>query len=197
MITPVAQLFAGLLAISQSVPSDETASVSLALKYTGLDRVSSSRMRAIALFARSVAPVSALLAATMISAGRKVVGMHQAIFHSGQCVIIASNPGVGAPVERIEWAEALGAREMLDCRVGFAIKNPYPTTKEPSSRKIRIEHESPIDHGDAHVEVVGDACNYKPRDTQCCRIVLTQSCRKPRQSLCFERLYMARHPERN
>jgi hypothetical protein len=39
MITPVAQLFAGLLAISQSVPSDETASVSLALKYTGLDRV--------------------------------------------------------------------------------------------------------------------------------------------------------------
>src|SRR5262249_49697419 len=122
----------------------------------------------------------------------------QAIFHNGQCVIVATgeemsvgNPGVAAPIERIEWAEALGAREMLDCHVRFAIKNPYPTTKEPSSRKIRIEHESPTDHGDAHVEVLGDACNYKSRDAQCCRIVLTQSCRKPRQSLGFERLHMA------
>jgi len=50
------------------------------------------------------------------------------MFGSGQCLIIATrkemgigNAGVHSPDEWIEWAEALGVREMLDRHVGFAI----------------------------------------------------------------------------
>ena len=125
------------------------------------------------------------------------------MFGSGQCLIIATrkemgtgNAGMHSQDEWIEWAEALDVREMLDRHVGFAIYDPHPTTEEPSGHKIGIEHESPTDHGHARVEVAGDFCNDKTRDTECCRIIRAQSCRKPRQPLRFARLLAAGRPKR-
>src|SRR6266536_3531242 len=79
---------------------------------------------------------------------------------------------------------------MLDRQISLAIEEPYEATEEPRGPKVGIEHESPIDQGDAHVDVVGTVCKNKSRRTQRCRIIGAESCCAPRQSLGCERLLL-------
>src|SRR5436309_2864317 len=87
---------------------------------------------------------------------------------------------------------------MLDRHISLVIEEPYPATDEPHGSKVGIEHESPIDQGDAHVDLVARVCKNKSRRTQRCRIIGAESCCAPRQSLGCERLLlMVPHPVMN
>ena len=57
---------------------------------------------------------------------------------------------------RIERAEAHGPLKMLDGAVGFAVPDPQKSAEEPGRRQVGIEHQRPVEQGDAGIEVAGE-----------------------------------------
>ena len=45
---------------------------------------------------------------------------------------------------------------MLDGAVGFAVPDPQKAAEEPGGRQVRIEHQRPVEQGDAAIEVAGE-----------------------------------------
>ena len=64
--------------------------------------------------------------------------------------------------------------EVLDGGVGLAAPGPQKAAEKPGRREIRIEHERPVEQGDAAVEVAGEMGERMPAAGERDRIVPAQ-----------------------
>jgi hypothetical protein len=55
--------------------------------------------------------------------------------------------------DRIEWAQAHSAREVLDRDVRLAKPDPQPTAEKPSHSQVGVEQERPINKIDPSIEI--------------------------------------------
>src|SRR6516225_9692835 len=74
----------------------------------------------------------------------------------------------------VEWTQPHGVREVLDGGVRLAVPGSQESGEEPGRREIGIEHERPVEQGDAAGDVTGEVGERMPAAGERDRIVPAQ-----------------------
>ena len=72
-----------------------------------------------------------------------------------------------------ERAQAHGPLKMLDSNFGLTSPNLRPPKKQPCRRKIRVEHERPLNRGNSRFEFVDDKRKHIAAGCERHRVVFT------------------------